>query len=134
MRNRDVYPTVDIAIIDKEKNQLLLGRKHGQFQFRFIGGFIDSTDLSASNAALRELKEECGAVKVQDIQYLDTIKINDGRFNFGIITTFFQCYYKSGKCVAKDDIVEIKWFDLDTLSKDDIVKAHHPLFDILVNR
>ena len=53
-----VYSTVDIAIFNEDKTEILLGRKADESQLRFIGGFVDPEDQSDEMAARREVFEE----------------------------------------------------------------------------
>lgn len=129
-----VYPTVDVAIIKDDK--ILLGRKHNQNKYRFIGGFTDPTDNSYEEAAIREAEEETG-VQIGNLQYAGSTRVNDWRYRSEadkIITHLFIADYISGDAVAKDDIVELKWFDTAALTMEDLVSEHHPLFQLFKNK
>lgn len=119
-----VYPTVDVAIVDGDK--VLLGRKPNQTKFRFIGGFVDTTDTSFEAAAKREAYEETN-LEVEEIQYIGTAKIDDWRYRYEqdkIISTFFSAKKITGSPSAKDDICELKWFYFSELTTEDIVEEH----------
>lgn len=127
-----VYPTVDVAIMDGQK--ILLGRKPHQDLFRFIGGFVDPTDLRYEQAAIREAFEETG-VEIADLEYAGSAQIDDWRYrneDDKIITTLFKAKYISGNPVAQDDIAELKWFDLTQLKEENFVKEHRILFQLLI--
>lgn len=49
-------PTVDIAVIDKKDNKILLARKKNETGYRLIGGFVDPKDQSLEVAAIRNFK------------------------------------------------------------------------------
>ncbi len=127
-----VFPTVDIAIVHNQK--VLLGRKPNQTRFRFVGGFVDPTDNSFEEAALREAQEETG-LKLSQIQYLGTARIDDWRYKNEedkIITTLFQATYQEGVPLAQDDIAELQWFEIAQLSQEDFVTEHQVLFRLFI--
>jgi len=112
-----VQPTVDVAIVDLETEQALVGRKNGNTTLCFIGGFIDMTDKTAQEAGSRELQEETGIVyPANKLEYVSTNKINDWRDtpSTSVMTTFFAANvnleYRSYK--AADDIEELRVVDL----------------------
>lgn len=129
------YSTVDVAIFkDQTEKEVLLGRKPYERKFRFIGGFSDLEDDSFESAARREVMEETGLV-IDTLHYVGSMRVDDYRYRSesdrGIITTFFKGYYMSGRPEAKDDIEEIKWFQLDELNKDNLVTEHLRLLEKL---
>ena len=126
-----VYPTVDVAIL--KNNQVLLGRKPNQHKFRFIGGFTDPTDNSYEEAAAREAEEETGA-QITNIKYAGSAKIDDWRYRGEtdkIISHLFVADFAGGNPEAKDDIDELRWFDVTKLTTDDFVPEHHVLLNLL---
>ena len=130
-RRPAVYPTVDVAVVNPEQRTTLLGRKKGDGgKFRFIGGFIDPTDLSIEAAARRELYEEAGRnLNVGDFTILGTAKMDDPRYRGtkdGIMTTFFRTNRLSGFAKAGDDIHEVGWFPHDEVGER-LVDVHAPL-------
>lgn len=131
------YPTVDVAIVDNmSKNaNILLGRKPGRDKYCFIGGFVDPTDQSLEEAALRELSEEIQGITVTNPEYLSSCKIDDFRYKGtkdGIITSFFICRYLSGTPIASDDIEEVMWIPL-SYADQYISSFHLPLLEKLKN-
>ncbi len=127
-----VYPTVDIAIMDRDK--VLLGRKSGQTKFRFPGGFTDPTDNCYEKAAKREVHEETG-LEIGDVKYVGSAKIDDWRYRSEhdkIITLFFKAKFVYGNAVANDDLTELKWFDLKNLTEAEMVEEHHVLLKMLI--
>jgi bifunctional NMN adenylyltransferase/nudix hydrolase len=128
-----VYPTVDIAILDDREERILLGRKPTETAFRFVGGFIDPTDINAEAAARREVFEETN-ISITDPRYVASLAVDDWRYRNEvdqIMTTLYAAHYLSGAVRPGDDIAEAKWFALDTLTKADIVETHWPLLERL---
>jgi bifunctional NMN adenylyltransferase/nudix hydrolase len=126
-------PTVDMAIIDADKERLLLCRKPNQALFRFVGGFASPDSECYEDDAAREVKEETHLV-CQNYRYIGSAKVNDWRYRNErdkIKTLFFVCEYTDGIPQADDDIAEVKWFDLATLKETDLVEEHRMLFQLL---
>ncbi|MFK7808358.1 MAG: NUDIX domain-containing protein [Saprospiraceae bacterium] len=135
-----VYPTVDIAVFRNNKSEILLGKKLLNNKWRLVGGYANPTDDSYEQAAFRELQEECGSIKVSEMKYFMSIKVDDWRYRREtdkIITSVFSCDYISGKVEAKDDIDELSWFPVDQLStmiaNDEITEEHLPIFKNLIS-
>lgn len=135
------YQTVDAAILSRspmsnqtDEIRVLLGRKDGEKKFRFIGGFVDTKDLSLEASARREVSEEVTQIEVDDFRYICSMRINDWRYQGRtdqIMTAFFSAVYVFGAPVAGDDIVEIKWVPLDSLSQW-LIQAHLELGNCLI--
>lgn len=129
-----VYPTVDIAIINVEKNEILLGRKPRESKFRFPGGFSDPTDASFLAAAKREAREEVGQIELSDWQHVTSMRVDDWRYRSDvdkIITNFYRCSYIFGRPIASDDLAEVKWFNLDEIKPEDVFPGHVQLLETL---
>lgn len=130
-----VYPTVDIAVFSADYERLLLARKEHEIRFRFPGGFTDPTDESYEMAALRELAEECGELEVDDLTYIGSCRVDDWRYRGsldGIITHLYTCVLVSGNPAPNDDIVELRWFDVQKLKTEMLTPEHRPLLDLLL--
>lgn len=129
-----VYPTVDIAIVNKDETQVLLGRKPYESEFRFVGGFTDVTDNSYEHAASREAREETG-LEVGHMQYLGSTNVNDKRYeghdDRAIMTIFFKAKYIFGDPKGMDDIAEVSWRKLNELKPEDLVIEHRKLLPLL---
>lgn len=129
-----VHPTIDVAILDETETKVLLGRKPGEDEFRFIGGFVDVTDGNLEQTVRREAFEETG-VEVGDIRYLASMQIKDWRYRSdserSIMTTFFAAKKLFGTEKANDDIQEVKWFRIEDISNKEIVTEHVELLKIL---
>lgn len=116
---KKVYATVDMAVFRADKKEILLGKKPTNHKWRLIGGFSDPEDDSFEEAAVRELQEECGPIEIDNVQYVMSAKIPDWRYKNEvdqIITTVFSCDYISGTPKAQDDIIDLDWFDVSSLS------------------
>lgn len=127
------YQAVDVAIVNFDKKQILLGRKEGEPKWRFVGGFVDVGDETLEMAAKRETKEECGDIETDDYRYIGSFRIDDWRYRKSkdkIMTAFFCCHFIYGRVNPQDDISELKWFDY-FLSIADIEPEHHELFQAL---
>jgi bifunctional NMN adenylyltransferase/nudix hydrolase len=132
------HPTVDIAIIDRPKNRILLGRKPNQTKFRFVGGFVDpNMKGSKSNYleqnARREVNEE-SHLETGKLEYVDSFQVDDWRYRGEtnkIVTILFKTDYVFGAPKPDDDICELRWFDLTKEEKlfSKIVDEHAPLLN-----
>lgn len=128
------FSTVDVAILD-HNNRILLGRKENETKYRFIGGFTDLADSSLEQTVRRESYEETN-LEIGDIEYVCSMNIDDWRYkgevDRSIMTTLFKTKKVFGKEVPKDDIAELKWFDLDNFNKEYLIELHQPLFEKLI--
>ena len=128
-----VYGTVDVAII--KDDEILLGQKLGETQWRFIGGFVDTTDESDEVAAKRETLEETG-LEVADLEYVCSMQVEDWRYrgikDRSIMTRFFKAKYIFGCPTPQDDINALKWFKITPELENMLVEEHKKLFKKLI--
>lgn len=133
------YPTVDIAPYN-DNGQILLARKQGENKFRLIGGFVDRRDSSYESAAIREFNEETGGgLKYINVEYVTSILINDWRYyktESGIMTTLYKLEIVGGTETPTDDIIELKWFNINefnnmTFIRENVMEEHIGLITIL---
>ena len=128
-----VYSTVDIAII--KDDEILLGQKLNETEWRFIGGFVDLTDESDEAAAKRETLEETG-LEVSELEYVCSMPVNDWRYrgmkDRSIMTRFFKAKYIFGCPTPQDDINALKWFKLTPELENILVEEHKKLFKKLI--
>ena len=133
------YPVVDIAIINKSANQILLGRKIGETLWRFPGGFVDPEkgfkDNALEDTVKREAYEET-TLEVGEVTYVGSFFIDDWRYRSEvdcIMTVLFKATYLHGMPKAGDDLVDVKWFPLDESTLEQIgPKSHIKMFDVLI--
>lgn len=123
-----VLSTVDIAILHNNGKggiKLLLGRKPGEPNYRFVGGFVNKGETIEA-AARRETYEETGH-DLSSVEYLGSYVVGDWRYSqdpdAGIVTMFFMGFAMTQLEKASDDIVEAKWFDFAHLPP--VVEAEH---------
>lgn len=133
-----VLPTVDCAVLNEDKTKIILVRKCGEKRFRFVGGFSEVSSLSYEQDCQREVSEECG-VEIGDITYLGSCLIDDWRYrksNNKIKTLLFCAKYIHGpiSIIDSQEIAEAKWFDINSVTPDNLVSFHLPLLDIVVKK
>ena len=149
MRYPTSYTTVDVAIMDDDRKSIWLGKKKGEKQYRFIGGFSDPRSESLEADAKRETLEETHIV-LSEPEYLLSTLIDDWRYRNSrdkIKTTFWIGDRIGGDPRPDDDIVEIAKFDLDEFvypegespfekpyNLDNIVRGHRGLMTELLKR
>ncbi len=131
------YATVDVAIFNDDYTKVLLGRKPFEDEFRFVGGFSDVEDQSWEQTVKREAGEETG-LEISEPQYVCSRKVEDWRYrgeaDRAIMTTFFMAKKIFGGEQPKDDIEEVKWFNLEDLKVGELVKEHNHLLEALKNK
>lgn len=126
-------PTVDVAIIDKNLNKLLLCRKPNQKLVRFVGGFSSPNSNCYEDDAIREVLEETH-LRVETLEYVGSRKIKDWRFEGErnkIKTILFTADYIGGEPMADDDIAEVEWFTFESLTENVFVEEHREIFRLL---
>jgi bifunctional NMN adenylyltransferase/nudix hydrolase len=127
------YQTVDIALINPAKNEILLARKPNEILYQFPGGFSDPQTDSLEEDARREIIEET-KLEVGEMYYIGSTKIADPRYRNevdSIKTAFFAAKYVFGAPQACDDIAEVKWINIKNLTPDIMMPMHHVLLKML---
>ena len=116
---KDPIPTTDIILRKSAHSEQILIERRGRFPFENMyalpGGHVDYGE-TVEEAALRELKEECG-VKARLISILGVYSDPKRDPRGQRITTVFIGDYTVGNVEAKDDAKSAKWIDLDELLK-----------------
>ena len=128
-----IYPTsfqtVDIIVYSPIRNKVLIGRKKDRRKWVFPGGFVDPKDKSLEMAACRELEEEVLGIMATSVKYVGSYRIDDPRYRGSphkIMTALFIASYVGDNPTAADDLVEVRWESLETLSKS-VLKHHRVL-------
>lgn len=129
------YPTVDVVAYN-EKGQILLGKKPNENLYRFIGGFVDRTDVNWEQSAMREFHEETGGCEIGDLRYVASGAIKDWRYNkteSGIMTTLFIGKFMWGAIQPSDDIASLHWLDPFEIDiENEVMEEHRELFVKLI--
>lgn len=134
-RYGNIYPTVDGIVWRKLKDaplEILLGRKHGELQWRMPGGHVNISDKSLETAVMREVHEECGMIEVGMPEYFMSKPLNDRRYRGTkdvVYTTVFKLQYIFGCAQAGDDLEEVKWFSIHEVRELDIVEDHQEILE-----
>lgn len=129
------YTTVDIAIIDWTKNNILLVKKPQEDKLRFPGGFSSPESDSFEEDARREVYEETD-VQADNYVYIGSKHIDDWRYRNKkdkIKTILFVATYLYGRPRGQDDVELAKWVPLDELfsGQVQVVHEHEPLVEML---
>ena len=136
------YPTVDVCAFNDD-GEILMARKPNEKYWRFVGGFVDPTDESYEEAALREFREETGgSCVISDLKYILSHRVKDWRYSkeeSGIMTTLFLGRRTMGMAKASDDIADVKWIPIKEFSNFDGVRTkvmpeHREMMLALVNK
>lgn len=138
-----VLPCVDVAVTRETVDgvEVLLGRKKDSHYYCLVGGFADIKDKRLEQAAQRELEEETSLIApASAFNYVASQQINDYRTSSDcvILTTLFhldltKTLSEYNVAVAKDDLVEVKWFSL-TEAPRVIADVHFQLLDRLKDK
>src|SRR6185312_7296414 len=136
--------TVDVIALDFNAEHVLLGRKPGQTQYQFPGGFRDPKEINKEAGArefFEEAGEKLGLLDTQKFSYIRSLFIDDRRYMNSChkITTDIVAVHlfasEMDNVSAGDDLEEVRWFNIKELNdkKDDIIRdIHLPIFEILL--
>lgn len=129
-----VHPTVDFAIVNFDKKEILFARKPNEELLRFPGGFADTNTASYEDDVLREAKEETGLTFDEQPIYIGSRLIDDWRYRSEqnkIKTLMFILRYNGGDPKADDDIADVRWLKFGEVEESKIVPQHRPLLEML---
>ena len=131
--------TVDIVPVAPNGNSILLCKKSGEQQLRFVGGFVD-TQESLEQAALRELEEETG-IKAELVTFVTSQVIKDWRYRApgpNILSSLFATpWFDESTAEAKDDIESLYWVTTKEIRENKasgIVPEHRALMSELLKK
>ena len=137
-RNRwkNSYQCTNIACLSENEELVLLGKKRGQHQWRFLGGFVDPSDESLEHAARREFTEETSHGEPTKMISLGSFRVDDWRYKNEpdkIMTAFFVTKLMFGPVTPGDDIEELRWIKLKDIHdcNTPLVSGHLILFNYL---
>lgn len=126
-------PTVDVAII-KDANKVLIGKRHDENEWRFIGVWSQPRE-SYEEAALRAAKQKANII-IEKITPRKSFCNYDWKFKGeidDITTMFYTAHYKSGTPEPIDNLAVLKWIDIiDLSSYFDKSADHYNMADYLM--
>jgi bifunctional NMN adenylyltransferase/nudix hydrolase len=132
-----VITCVDIIIWHKdEKNkvELLLGKKAGEPGWRFIGGHAEPKTASFEEDARKEVMEETG-LELGNLRYVGSCVVPDWRWEkeeSKIKSLVFTGEALTLGARASDDIDEVRWFDFEDMAPGLLVPTHRPMYATLI--
>lgn len=127
--------TIDVAIIDESKHQILLGRKKDEEGWRIIGGFVQNEE-TMEDCVIREAKEETG-LELSYPKYVKSYVSTDWRKageRDKILTALFTATIVKGTPEPDDDIHELQWFDLNEDLLKTVISNHKEMVEEVLNR
>jgi bifunctional NMN adenylyltransferase/nudix hydrolase len=136
------FPTVDICVYN-EKGEILLAKKPTETKWRFVGGFVDTSDASLESAARREFAEETGGnAEIADLKYIMSHRVADWRYaseESSILTTLFLGKFVFGSVKPSDDIETLAWLPIKDFSNDEkinenVMEEHRFLMKSLIDK
>ena len=115
-------PLVGVAVVVQNMGEILLirrGRPPKKNVWAIPGGLVELGE-SIRNAAIREVREECG-IEIELGEILDVIDFIDkdpnGRIKYHYVITDFSAQYVSGDSCAGDDAAQLAWVTPDQLKQ-----------------
>ncbi|MDH5442551.1 MAG: NUDIX domain-containing protein [Candidatus Nomurabacteria bacterium] len=126
------YQTIDVIIVNDNK-EVLLGQKNiDGDKYRFVGGFVEPKHTSLENTVQCELNEEVPGIET-DLHpvYIGSARINDRRYrdaDDGILTSLFVTKYIFGTAAAGDDLDNVAWIPIDQV-RNNLLTEHRLVWD-----
>lgn len=132
-REYPLRPIVGVGALIIENGRLLLikrGAKPGQGKWSIPGGLVELGE-QVKDAAVREVKEECGLdVEVERlIDVFDSItRDRRGRIRYQFVVVNFLAKIKSGILKNADDVLEARWVQLNEVEKYNLTNSFRAFF------
>lgn len=123
------YQAVDVVILCDD--EVLLGRKSGMTGWQFPGGFVDPSDGSLEESAIREVAEETGLTLGRSPFYVGSVRIDDYRYRKSrdkVMSAVFVARANPGHALrAGDDLEEVGWFAVNDV-EGRLAESHRPIW------
>jgi len=137
-----IYPTVDVAVLNPERDALLLGKRKNEKKFRFFGGHVEKRHGKVEMTVVHEASEESHACLFwKALTFIGSTVVDDWRYRGtpeGIITMFFEGVHGSGghgPVYPGDDIDDkVQWFKFHELREDLVEPEHIPLMQMFMEK
>ena len=137
--SQNKYPTTqttaDVAILNENEDEVLLGRKPDETLFQFPGGFSTPDSKTFEDDGAREVREETGA-EIGELTYIGSAFIDDWRYRDEVDkvkTLFFKTPFIFGGTPGEDELAETRWFKIKDLNESNMQDFHLVLLDMLKN-
>jgi bifunctional NMN adenylyltransferase/nudix hydrolase len=132
-------PTVDIAIINKKDGKVLIGKRHDEDEWRFIGVWSQPRE-TYEDAAHRAAREKAN-VEISTLRCRKSFCNFDWKFRGEIddvTTMFYTAFYESGTPEPMANLSTLRWVDIYDINNYINEKADHYqiakyLFDLHIN-
>lgn len=123
----NVAVSAAVVIADLRGELLLVrrAREPGKDKLAFPGGFIDRGE-TAEDAAMREVREECG-VRLERVAFLVSFP-NLYRYReveYPVVDLFFTAQVESRRASALDEVTEVVWAPAASLREQDLAFPSH---------
>jgi 8-oxo-dGTP pyrophosphatase MutT (NUDIX family) len=126
---------VIVSALIRKGNQILMGKKPaGQGPYpdtwHIPGGGIELGEETCDEAIIREIKEETGleVTNLQKIAWDTDVEPDKHSEETYYIFLEYSCDYVSGELSPDDDLQDLEWLDVDTLSTQKINRPSRVLF------
>lgn len=123
----NVAVSAAVAIAGPDGHLLLIRRARdpGKDLLALPGGFIDRGE-TAENAAMREVREECG-VRLEQVAFLLSFPnlYSYRGVEYPVVDLFFTARVASRQASALDDVTEIVWADAARLGEHELAFRSH---------
>ena len=123
--NVAVSAAVVIANLQGELLLVRRAREPGKDKLAFPGGFIDRGE-TAENAAMREVREECG-VRLDQVAFLLSFPnlYSYREVEYPVVDLFFTAQVASRQASALDEVTEVVWAPAASLREQDLAFPSH---------